>query len=335
MFATFIDSLIERLILPSFSSIGPAIRSRLFGWKRLEDYSLNGKVVVLTGATSGIGQEAAYIYARLGATLVIVGRNRSKTDSLVSDIIKVTKNTDIHSSVGDLGVLDQVREVANDIGQRFPRIDILVHNAGALFNVRQRTPAGTDLTVELMVSSPFLLTGLLLPQLAQATNTQAQNSPARVITMSSGGMYTEPLTVDGLEMSDQHYQGAQQYARAKRAQVILNKMWASRISANKIVFHALHPGWVNTPGISEALPRFSTLLIRTGLLRKPPDGADTMVWLSVDELPSHSSGMFWHDRKIRNIDITKKSLEADTQETREALWEWCEVQTGWSFKPQD
>jgi len=150
--------------------------------------------------------------------------------------------------------------------------------------------------------------------------------------MSSGGMYTEPLTIEGLEMSDQLYQGAQQYARAKRAQVILNGIWASRIPASQIVFHALHPGWVNTPGISEALPRFSKLLKRTGLLRNPPEGADTMIWLSVDELPLRSTGMFWHDRKTRTINLSKKSREADTHERRAALWKWCEAHTGWCFK---
>jgi len=151
MFATFLDSFIERLIVPSFSSIGPVIRSRVFGWTRLEDYSLNGKVVVLTGATSGIGQEAAYIYARLGATLVVVGRNTEKTESLVKDIRLKTGNLDIHFILGDLGNLEQVRQVAIEISQRFPKIDILVHNAGALFNERRRSATGTDMTVELMV----------------------------------------------------------------------------------------------------------------------------------------------------------------------------------------
>jgi len=105
----------------------------LFKWKRLEDYSLQNKVVVLTGATSGIGEEAAYIYARMGATLVIVGRNIKKSQALASQITRTTENTDIHYVIGDLADLSQVRDIATELKQKFPVINVLVHNAGALF----------------------------------------------------------------------------------------------------------------------------------------------------------------------------------------------------------
>jgi len=167
---------------------------------------------------------------------------------------------------------------------------------------------------------------------AHGPNKSPVSSPSRVITMSSGGMYTECLTVSGLEMSDEQYQGAQQYARAKRAQVVLNEIWASKIPASDIVFHSLHPGWVNTPGIVEALPRFSKVLLRLGLLRKPRDGADTMVWLSADKQAVKTNGKFWHDRSVRSINLTKKTREEDTQVTRQALWHWCEQHTKWTLK---
>lgn len=97
-------------------------------------------------------------------------------------------------------------------------------------------------------------------------------APARVLTMSSGGMYTQPLKVGGLQMSDERYQVAKQYALAKRAQVVLNAMWADRVPRKEVVFHALHPGWVDTPGITEALPGFSRMLSPLGLLRKADMG---------------------------------------------------------------
>lgn len=332
MIKNLLDSLIERTVVPSFSSIGVRVRRRLFQWQELESYNLKGQTVVVTGGTSGIGKHAALLFAQLGATLVIVGRSQEKTQTLVEELKNDTDNQSIYCIIGDLGRREDVHKMADEIAKQFPVIHTLAHNAGALFNTRKRADNGTDLTVELMVSTPFLLTGLLLPQLKAASNISAESKPARVLTMSSGGMYTEALTVSGLEMDDDTYQGAQQYARAKRAQVVLNEMWADKIPADSIAFHSLHPGWVKTPGITEALPGFSKVLSPLGLLRTPREGADTMVWLSADDKPAICTGKFWHDRAIRSIDMSDKTRLADTTERRERLWQWCETQTAWSFE---
>lgn len=329
MIPRVLDSIIERTVIPSFSNLGYKLRSRLFSWAELSSYSLENKVVVLTGGTSGIGREAAGLFAGLGATLVIVGRNPEKTRLLVQDLIKDSGNQSIHAVIGDLGERDDVKHIASSLSSRFPAINVLIHNAGALFNTRKLASNGTDLSVELMVATPFLLTGLLLPQLNAASS---DGDPARVLTMSSGGMYTEALTVDGLEMSDAEYQGAKQYARAKRAQVVLNEMWAERFPNKEILFHSLHPGWVETPGITEALPGFSSWLNKFGLLRTPHQGADTLVWLSADAIPGSSSGEFWHDRAVRRIDMSSKTRNADTPQKRDALWQWCEAHTEWTFQ---
>ena len=333
-----IDVLLERTVVPSFSSLGSTIRSRLFRWTPLDDYSLSGQVVVITGATSGIGEAAARRYAQLGATLIIIARNPDKTRSLIQTLQTDSGNDDIHGVFADLGDQDAVRQAALEIGDRWPSVNVLVHNAGALYNQRKRAANNTDLSVELMVATPFLLTGLLLDNLkavsrnaGKGENTGASCSPARVLTMSSGGMHTQGLSVDQLQMPDATYQGAKQYALAKRAQVILNELWADRIDHGDVVFHALHPGWVHTPGISEALPGFSRLLHPVGLLRNSDAGADTLVWLSVDPVAASSSGAFWHDRKIRSIDMSNSTRRADTPDKRKALWQWCEQHTNWFF----
>jgi len=320
-----LDTLIERTVIPSFTSIGPALRRRLHDWPALESFSLRGQTVVLTGGTSGIGEVAAGLYAELGARLVVVGRDRDKTEALATTLQQRSGNAAIEAVIADLGDLDAVRRACDSLLERCERIDVLAHNAGALFNRRRRTEAGTDLSVELMVAAPFLMTGLLLPALS------AGDRPSRVLMMSSGGMYTEPLTVDGLQMPDADYQGAKQYARAKRAQVTLNELWADRIPASGTVFHALHPGWVDTPGINDALPGFSKVLGPLRLLRSAREGADTLVWLSAAEQPLHSSGDFWHDRAVRSTHMTSASRRADTAERREALWRWCEQHTGFDL----
>ncbi|MFK7861834.1 MAG: SDR family NAD(P)-dependent oxidoreductase [Granulosicoccus sp.] len=330
-----IDAVMEKTVLPSFSRLGTCIRSRLFKWQALDSYSLKGRVVVITGATSGIGEAGAHQYAKMGATLVVVARNAQKSDTLIANLVKTTGNTDIHAVTADLGSQEQTRKAADEIATRWPIIDVLAHNAGALFNQRKQAANGTDLSVELMVATPFLLTGLLMNNLkAAADNPQSRTpsnspSPARVLTMSSGGMYTEGLNVEHLQMRDANYQGARQYARAKRAQVVLNEVWADKISADNVVFHAMHPGWVNTPGINDALPGFSRILNPLGLLRTADEGADTLVWLSADETPLRKSGLFWHDRQERDIDMTNKTRQADTPALRDELWRWCETHTGW------
>lgn len=326
MFSSRIDQLLESSVVPSFTSIGPRLRRRLFDWQPLESHDLSDKVIVLTGGTSGIGEAAAEIYAELGATLVLVARDADKCASLIDRLGGKSGNDRLHAVIADLGKLDDVRRAAGEITERHPHLDVLAHNAGALFPERKRAEDGTDLVVELMVAAPFLLTGLLLPALASASG-----AAGRVLTMSSGGMYTEPLTVDGLEMSDADYSGTAQYARAKRAQVVLSELWADRVPTTSTVFHALHPGWVDTPGINDALPGFSRALSPLGLLRTAREGADTLVWLSAAEAALESSGDFWLDRQRRSTHKMKKTRQSDTADTRAALWSWCEQHTGWTF----
>ena len=142
-----------------------------------------------------------------------------------------------------------------------------------------------------MVAAPFLMTSLLLEPLRAA-------APGRVITMSSGGMYTSGLTVADLQMDEPSYNGAQQYARAKRAQVVLSEMWAQRVPRDEVVFHAMHPGWADTPGVDAGIPGFGKLM--GPLLRSPEQGADTMVWLAADDSVLETTGLFWHDRAVRS-----------------------------------
>jgi NAD(P)-dependent dehydrogenase (short-subunit alcohol dehydrogenase family) len=168
------------------------------------------------------------------------------------------------------------------------------------------------------VVGPFLMTALLLDVL----RSDGDRPPGRVITMSSGGMFASRLTVTGLQMTATDHSGTEQYARAKRAQVTLNEMWADRIdrTGRAIVFHAVHPGWAATPGVSAALPTFDRVL--RPVLRTPAEGADTAVWLMADDTePTTSTGGFWHDRRRRGIHRLPSTRRSDTPERRARLWE--------------
>ena len=138
-----------------------------------------------------------------------------------------------------------------------------------------------EVTAQVHVVAPFLLTTALLPML-QAT------PDARVITVSSGGMYTQRLDVDALGTPSMPFDGVRAYANAKRAQVVLNERWSKHLGASGVVFHAMHPGWADTPGVRESLPRFHALM--GPLLRTPCQGADTIVWLAGDPRASRRTG---------------------------------------------
>lgn len=311
--ARVVDAVVEAPILTSFTNLGYEIRRRVDRWDPLDGYDLSGRVIVVTGATSGIGKAAATQLARNGATLVLVGRTAERNEAAVADLSTRTANEAISQVAADLGDLDQVRSLAEQILRMHDRIDVLVHNAGALSSSREVAPDGTEATVASQVVGPFLLTALLLDRLAQS-------APSRVITMSSGGMYSTGLTVSGLEMTTEDYKGTEQYARAKRAQVTLNEVWAERFGDRGIHFHAMHPGWADTPGVDEALPMFSKIL--GPLLRTPEQGADTLVWLAADDEALASNGGFWHDRRPRSLHKVPTTKRTDTDERRNRLWNW-------------
>ncbi len=314
-----IDVAIEAPVVTSFTRIGHDLRSRVDGWAAPAAGSMAGRVVVITGGTSGLGRVAARELAELGASVVITGRDAKRTAAVAAELSTAT-GTAVEAETADMGNLAEVRSLAARLVARHPAIDVLVHNAGALSNERRITSDGIEQTVASQVVGPFLLTSLLLPALRAA-------EPSRVITMSSGGMYASNVEVDAIEMDAASYKGAEQYARAKRAQVTLNEMWAERFGSSGIVFHAMHPGWADTPGVEESLPTFRKIV--GPLLRTPEQGVDTLVWLAADTgEPSSTSGSFWLDRRRRSLHRLPTTRRSDTPERRAELWGWCVERAG-------
>lgn len=318
------DAVLEAPVVTSFTRLGPIVRARLDGWTPLNSYDFTGRTVVVTGATSGLGLAVAECVARLGGTVVMVGRDPDKTERSRVSVAEGTGCNRVQTGLADMGDLDQVRALAADLLGRFDRIDALIHNAGALTADRRVNADGVEQTVASQVVGPFLLTSLLLPALRAA-------APGRVITVSSGGMYAAPLTVSHLQMGDD-YRGAEQYARAKRAQVTLNEMWAARVHPDDVVFHAMHPGWADTPGVAESLPTFRKVV--GPLLRTPDEGADTIVWLAADNsAPRRTSGGFWLDRRTRSLHKLPSTRRSDTAARRDELWKWVADAAGVVAEP--
>lgn len=319
-FADGVDAALEWSVVGSFTNLGSALRRRLDHWAPLEGRSLAGRVVVMSGATSGLGLEAARAFARMGATVEIIARNASKAEATCAGLRQETGNPKVGFVVADTGDLAALRRAASDLLARYPAIHVLIHNAGALDDQRHTSPQGLELTVASQVVGPFLLTGLLLPALKAG-------APSRVLWVSSGGMYSEPLSVERLEMPADAYDGTIAYARAKRAQVTLAEQWAEKLASDGIVVHSLHPGWADTPGVERSLPTFRRVL--GPLLRTPAEGADTLVWLAVDDgAPLKETGRFWLDRRPRPLHRLASTRRSDTPGERERLWSWAMTKSG-------
>lgn len=314
--ASFSDIAMEVAIAPSWSRLGFGARSSLEEWDRRPIPRLDGQVVVLTGFTSGIGLAAAQTLGGLGATLHLVGRDPGRVAS-TSEMLR-SSGSNVFTSVADMGDLDAVRAMAAEIIDTHDHVDVLVQNAGALSSSYAVSPQGLEMTIAAQVVGPFLLTSLLLPALG------TEQSFGRVITVASGGMYAERLDLDRLLMSPDSYNGVRAYARAKRAQVELNVEWSER-SSSRVMFHAMHPGWVDTPGVVTSLPTFHA--VTKPALRTPAEGADTIVWLSgVDAEELGASGGFWLDRHRRSI--TKIPGTTAPSSERDRIWRWCVETSG-------
>lgn len=311
----FISLALDTAIAPGFSRVGYAVRSRLQHWSDVAQTDMSGRVIVITGPTSGLGEATAHILAATGAQIVLVGRNTDKCLRTANALRSQFPHCDPVIEIADMGDLNSVTTASRRIREQFPRIDVLIHNAGALLQERSLSPQGIEQTIASHVLGPHLMTTLLRDSLRAANG--------RVVTVSSGGMYgaTLPNVASGesLEMEQARYNGTRQYAIAKRAQVTLNEIWADKES--NVVFVAMHPGWADTPGVQESIPLFRTLT--RPILRTAREGADTIAWLaSVYPLP-RSSGTFWSDREVRPIHKTPMSRRSDTAIARAALWEWC------------
>ena len=144
--------------------------------------------------------------------------------------------------------------------------------------------------------------------------------------MTSGGMYTEPLHVDSLEMGPDVYDGVTAYARVKRAQVSLVERWAPQLHHLAITMAAMHPGWADTPGVRTSLPTFRRVV--GPLLRTPSEGADTIVWLASAPGGGTPSGSLWLDRRQRSPHRLRRTRRSDTAAERARLWTFCCERSG-------
>jgi NAD(P)-dependent dehydrogenase (short-subunit alcohol dehydrogenase family) len=292
-----VDTLLDRTIAPGYGRFGLALRRRMPGWPA-DPPRMDDKVVLVTGAASGIGLAAAQGFALLGAKVLAVARNEQRARDAEA---AVTGNVE--------GVACDVSSVAalRELAAQLDHVDVVVNNAGVMPGERSRSADGVELTFATHVLAPWVL----MQELGHRVE--------RVINVVSGGMYTQSLREGDLMSERDEYSPQTFYARSKRAEMVITEQWAERLPG--VAVHAMHPGWADTTGIQNALPAFRKL---TGpILRSDAEGADTIVWLGAAPQALRSTGKFWMDRRQRPTHY-RIGASPDDESVRAELWKLCE-----------
>jgi len=312
MISGTVDTLLDRSIALGYGTVGLLARRRLPGWPA-DPPQIDGAVVLVTGAASGLGLAAATGFARLGATVHALARSSDRADEAARRIAAAVPGAHVRRASCDLSSLAAIRDFAEEFAARVPLLDVLVNNAGVMPDARTVSPDGHELMFATHVLAPLALTTALAGPLTRG-------APSRVINVSSGGMYAEALPVGDWESEEVDYSPKRFYARTKREQVVITEFLAERLQERGVAVHAMHPGWADTEGVRRWMPLFRT--VTRPIIRSAQDGADTIVWLGAAPEPLGQSGLFWHDRRPRPTHY-RFGAAPDSQADRDALWRYC------------
>ncbi|WP_152049620.1 SDR family oxidoreductase [Tautonia marina] len=276
-----------------------------------------GKRCLVTGATSGIGAVTAEELARLGAEVILVGRDPKKCEEMRNRLEQRTGNDAVHSMVADLSSQAEVRRLAETVRERFDRLDVLVNNAGALFLERRESVDGIEMTFALNHLAYFLLTNLLLDRLKAA-------APSRIVVVASDAHRGASINFDDLQ-SQRKFKGLRTYSQSKLANVLFARELARRLEGTGVTINALHPGVVNSSFFSSGEgPAWWVMRRVAGLIAiSSEQGAKTSVYLASSPEVEEVSGAYFV--KQRNV---KPASAAQNDEVASRLWRVSEEMTG-------
>jgi retinol dehydrogenase-14 len=279
---------------------------------------LNGKTVLVTGATKGIGKVTALELAKMGGEVVLVGRYPFRTQQVVEHIKEFSGNPAVDGLDADLSSMQEVRQLAQVVLQKYPHLHVLVNNAGGIFASRMLTVDGYERTFALNHLAYFLLTNLLLDRLVAS-------APARIISVSSRSH--EGAKVDFNDLHNEHhyaYGGYRAYGQSKLANLLFTYELARRLAGTGVTANAVHPGSVAT-GFGEnnyGMMRVGMHIFHQFSLT-PEQGADTVIFLASSPEVEGVTGKYWTNRTI-----VASSPESYDEAAQQRLWSISTQLTG-------
>src|SRR6266849_2363311 len=278
--------------------------------------SMKNKVVLVTGANSGIGRAASLSLAKIGATVVMVARGKEKGEGAKSEIIRESQNSSVDLLLADLSSLESVRQLGIEFRKKYSKLHVLINNAG-LFNRRRRvTMDGYENTFATNYLAPFLLTNLQLDLLRAS-------APSRIINVSSVGHYNGHINFDDLNL-EKEYGGWKAYGQSKLALVLFTHELAKKLRGTSVTVNAVHPGTVATNiwtrpfgpvGFIMALPKL--------FMTTPRQGAETIVYLASSPDAKDLNGEY-----LEKLKVKKSSDESYNEEIAQRLWDVSAKLTG-------
>jgi NAD(P)-dependent dehydrogenase (short-subunit alcohol dehydrogenase family) len=283
--------------------------------------TMRGKICLITGATSGIGKATALGLAKLGATVVLVGRDRARGEQAQSEIREQSGNPHIDLMLADLSSQRSIRQLANDFKGRYSQLHVLINNAG-VFELRKRlTVDGLDMVFAVNQLAPFLLTNLLLDVIKAS-------APARIVNVSSGSHEANYLKLDDLQ-SEKHYRPMRAYGQSKLALVLFTYELARRLEGTGVTANCLHPGFVATNIAQRDLPAIARPLAKPVFLFgiSPEEGAKTSIYLASSPDVEGVTGKYF----VKSVPKQSSPLTHDVS-LQHKLWQVCAVMTGLTAK---
>ena len=282
---------------------------------------MKNKIVLVTGASSGIGKATAMGLAKMGATVIVHGRNGEKIKSVQQEIIDLTGNQKVDSITADLFVLSDIRKMAAIVSQKYERLDVLVNNAGGMMaKHRATTVDGIEKTMALNVIAPYLLTWLLM-------NSLKKSEAARVIMVASSAHRIARPDFNDMEFN-RHYSPLRAYAASKLILLLMAQRFANVLQLqglDNVTINSMHPGGVATNFLNKDFGFVLNLLgkISKPFFTGPEKGADTIVWLSSDDAVKGITGRYFENRQQAGV-----QKKYNTKGNEQLAWNYCKLIAG-------
>jgi NAD(P)-dependent dehydrogenase (short-subunit alcohol dehydrogenase family) len=274
-----------------------------------EETAMKDKVVMITGANSGIGKATSLALAKMDATVVMVARSKERGEAAKAEIIKESQNNSVDLLLADLSSLESVQQLATEFRKKYSKLHVLINNAGLFNRKRHVTTDGYENTFATNYLAPFLLTNLQLGLLKAS-------APSRIINVSSVGHYNGHINFEDLNL-EKEYGGWKAYGQSKLALVLFTHELAKKLRGSGVAVNALHPGTVATniwtrpfgpAGFITALPKL--------FMASPEEGAETIVYLASSPEAQSLSGEY-----LEKLKVKKSSEESYDEEIAQRLWD--------------